>query len=120
MNKRKIAIVRATDIIPYNGIINPLSNVPNLDSNISDFSYKIIPLLEKKGILKEASFRIIKEEIEERERIIKEYTPLSSNYNSVVLFSLNGLVPDDIESGFANNTFSNKNIAIIDDLDYHW
>ena len=37
--------------------------------------------------------------------------PYNSDYNSMVLWSLNGLVPDDM-----NNTFSDKTCAIIDGL----
>ena len=37
----------------------------------------------------------------------------------MVLFSLNGMVPDDKEAGFGNNTFSNKKCAIIDSLSSH-
>lgn len=38
-------------------------------------------------------------------KILKEYLPYVSDYNSMVLFSLNGICPDDNEHGFANNTF---------------
>ena len=37
----------------------------------------------------------------------------------MVLFSLNGICPDDNEHGFANNTFSNKKVAIIEPLSEH-
>lgn len=52
-------------------------------------------------------------------QILKEYLPYVSDYNSFVLFSLNGLCPDDNEHGFGNNTFSNKNCVIIDSLSHH-
>lgn len=52
-------------------------------------------------------------------KILKEYLPYVSDYNSMVLFSLNGICPDDNEHGFANNTFSNKSVAIIAPLSEH-
>lgn len=51
--------------------------------------------------------------------ILKNYLPYVSDYNSMVLFSLNGLCPDDNEHGFANNTFSNKKCAVIEPLVRH-
>ena len=43
-----------------------------------------------------------------------DWIPLRFEYNSVILFSINGLVPDDIEGGaFANNTFSTDKFAVI-------
>lgn len=52
-------------------------------------------------------------------KILKEYLPYVSDYNSMVLFSLNGICPDDNEHGFANNIFSNKSVAIIAPLSEH-
>ena len=44
----------------------------------------------------------------------EDWLPLRLEYNSVILFSINGLVPDDIEGGaFANNTFSTDKVGII-------
>lgn len=57
--------------------------------------------------------------VERSSKITKEYLPYVSDYNSMVLFSLNGLCPDDNEHGFGNNTFSNKNCVIIEPLEHH-
>lgn len=73
-------------------------------------------LLRKIGKIPPASFKITKEDIENRETVLKQYIPYMSDYNSMVLWSINGLVPDDSENGFGNNTFSNKKCAIIDGL----
>lgn len=117
---RKIAIVRAMDYLPYDGLLRSLANTPNLVVDRgSEFRSKIKDLLVSEGVISISGFQSMKEKIEEIKRVIVDYLPYSSDYNSVVLFSLNGLVPDDIEAGFANNTFSNKDIVIIDDLDYH-
>lgn len=117
---RKIAIVRAINYLPFGGVLKSLADTPNLviDKG-SEFRSKIKDLLVSEGILKLNGFRSISEMIEEINRVIVDYLPYSSNYNSVILFSLNGLVPDDIEAGFANNTFSNRDIVVIDDLNYH-
>lgn len=47
-------------------------------------------------------------------QFLKDWLPLRLEYNSVILFSINGLVPDDIEGGaFSNNTFSTDKFAVI-------
>lgn len=52
-------------------------------------------------------------------KILQEYLPYVSDYNSMVLFSLNGICPDDNDNGFGNNIFSNKKVAIIEPLALH-
>ncbi len=117
---RKIAIVRAINYLPFGGVLKSLADTPNLViDRTTEFKRKIIDLLVSEGVLKLDGFRSRSEMIEENNRVIVDYLPYSSNYNPVVLFSLNGLVPDDIETGFANNTFSNRDIVVIDDLNYH-
>lgn len=120
MEKRKIALVRADNILPINGSIQSLSNTPNLLSRIQDpFESELIKLLDEKDAIPKVGFRFTKEELDARKSAIDEYLPLMSEYNSVILFALNGLVPDDIEIGVANNTFSDRDFVYIDDLDYH-
>lgn len=61
-------------------------------------------------------YRMLKEMDEGRQEIefLQDWIPLRFEYNSVILFSINGLVPDDIEGGaFANNTFSSDKFAVI-------
>lgn len=116
MNIKNIALVRATDIIPFEGIVNPLSEVPYLKKeNGTEFSFAMLDLLRREGKLKEVDWTKadeINEVNKENSRILSEYMPYSSDYNSMVLWALNGLVPDDM-----NNTFSNKTCAIIDGLE---
>lgn len=53
MNMNQIALVRATNIIPFDGVIKPLSNVPYLCKNSNDeFSFAISNLLRELGIRK--------------------------------------------------------------------
>ena len=117
MNIDNIAIVRATNIIPFDGVINPISEVPYLvKPNGMQISFMISDLLTEQGILESYDFTKINDEEYQtkRKEILDSYLPYISSYNSVVLFSLNGLVPDDM-----NNTFSNKNCVIIDGLKEH-
>lgn len=117
MHVNNIALVRATNIIPFDGIVRPVSEVPYLKLNTStQFGFAMSDLLRKIGKIPPASFKITKEDIENRETVLKQYIPYMSDYNSMVLWSINGLVPDDSENGFGNNTFSNKKCAIIDGL----
>ena len=126
MNINNIAIVRATNIIPYDGVVRPLSNVPYLCKNIGlEFSARISDLLHELGVIPPIDqSKMFEEDYYDKmvalsSKILKEYLPYVSDYNSMVLFSLNGICPDDNEHGFANNTFSNKKVAIIEPLSEH-
>ena len=117
MNINNIALVRATNVIPFEGEVRPVSEVPYLQKEKGrEFYFAMSDLLRRKGMLKEIDWTKPEEEMlkieKYNEKIIEEYLPYSSSYNSMVLWSLNGIVPDDI-----NNTFSNKDCAIIDGLE---
>ena len=122
MNIENIALVRATNIIPFDGVIKTISNSRSLSKNYNtEFAIQLSDLLKELGIIPPIDFTKISEEYlvnkaKEDIKILKEYLPYTSEYNSMVLFSLNGLVPDDDEHGFGNNIFSNKNCAIIEPL----
>ena len=117
MDVNNISLVRATNIIPFDGIVRPVSEVPYLKINTStQFSFAMSDLLRKVGKIPPSSFKITREDIENREKVLKQYIPYMSDYNSMVLWAINGLVPDDSENGFGNNTFSNKKCVIIDGL----
>ena len=124
MDIKNIAIVRATNVIPFDGIVRPVSEVPYLEPEKgSGLSFGINDLLRKQGKLKEMDWS--KPETERNEidkqnnEILKQYMPYNSNYNSMVLWALNGIVPDDNSAGgtFGTNIFSNKDCAIIDGLE---
>ena len=117
MNINNIALVRATNVIPFEGEVRPVSEVTYLQKEKGrEFYFAMSDLLRRKGMLKEIDWTKPEEEMlkieKYNEKIIEEYLPYSSSYNSMVLWSLNGIVPDDI-----NNTFSNKDCAIIDGLE---
>ncbi len=102
MDIKNIALVRATDVIPLEGIVKPLSEDNHLTKDHgTEFYYQMNYLLEKYGKLNNTEGNNI-----------EQYMPYTAEYNSMVLWALNGLVPDDM-----NNTFSNKKCAIIDGLE---
>ncbi len=126
MDINNIALVRATNIIPFDGIVKPVSNVPYLCKNIGlEFSSRLSDLLREIGIIPPIDYSRMFEEdyfdkmVFQSSQILREYLPYVSDYNSMVLFSLNGICPDDNEHGFANNTFSNKRVGIIEPLKEH-
>lgn len=117
MNIQNIALVRATNVIPFDGVVHPISEVPYLRKERGTaFAYAVNDLLREKAIINEDDYWTKSEEEQEEmdrqnKEILEQYLPYNSDYNSMVLWSLNGLVPDDI-----NNTFSNKSCAIIEGL----
>lgn len=115
MDINNIALVRATNVIPVDGIVRPISEVPYLRKEKStEFFAAMHDLLRRKGLLKEVDWSKpdeIDKISKENNQILEQYMPYNSDYNSMVLWSLNGLVPDDM-----NNIFSDKTCAIIDGL----
>lgn len=120
MDIDNIALVRATDFIPFDGIIRPLANVPYLcKKSGSELSFKINDLLRECNITEPPDYTNFELSVARNASKVSEYSPYESDYNSIVLFAINGLCPDDSEHGFGNNTFSNKKVAIIEPLKYH-
>ena len=126
MNIDNIALVRAISYIPIDGIIRSLEHVPYLTKKSgSNISFLISDLLKDLKLYPERDFSRSAEEgyynswIVECSKILMEYLPFESDYNSMVLFALNGLCPDDSENGFGNNTFSNRPVAVIEPLVHH-
>ena len=115
MDIKNIALVRATNVIPVDGVVRPISAVPYLrKEKDTEFSTSMRDLLRRKGLLKEVDWTKpdeINKISKENTKTLEQYVPYNSDYNSMVLWSLNGLVPDDM-----NNTFSDKTCAIIDGL----
>lgn len=143
MDINNIALVRATNYIPFDGKIKTVSNSVVLNKRSSfQYAYSIGDFLEQDGriptfeqvkqkmiekgeISKDADFIEVFEKCSERSASIKrkvtsDYLPYLCEYNSMVLFSINGLVPDDNENGgMGGNIFSDKDCAIIDGLKEH-
>lgn len=118
MDIKNIALVRATNVIPFDGVVHPISETPYLKKEKgTTFAYAINDLLRKLSkISLEGYWTKTEEEQQEMDRqnkeVLEQYLPYNSDYNSMVLWALNGLVPDDM-----NNTFSNKTCAIIESLE---
>lgn len=126
MNIENIALVRATNIIPIEGIIVPVSESKYIKKNKNEpLAVGITGLLKREGIITPIDYsqldneNYLKEKTTEITQTTNNYIPYTSDYNSMVLFSLNGLVPDDSEIGFGNNRFSDKKCVIIDRLSTH-
>lgn len=77
---------------------------------------KIIPPIDWKIITDEDK---LKEKAQVDAKILEEYLPYTSDYNSCLLFSLNGVVLDDNEISYGTNFFSNKKCAVIELLEEH-
>ena len=117
MNIHNIAAVRATNAIPFDGVVRPVKDVPFIKKETgTPFAGEMFSLLRRKGLLEPIDWDATEVERqvaqEKNKQILAEYMPHTSIYNSMVLWSLNGLVPDD-----AFNTFSKKSCAIIEGLE---
>ena len=121
-----LILVRATNIIPLDGVIKPLSNTPYIKKviwfpimeRISDW-VKEEGLIEMPDPSRYFEDGYYEKSVKKMSAQVDEYMPYLSDYNPYVLFSLNGLVPDDGEVGFSNNTFSNKRCVIIEPAKHH-
>lgn len=143
MDIHNIALVRATNYIPFDGQIKSISNSTSFFKQSSyQYAFSISDFLEREGriptfdqikqkliengeITKDDDFgkafeKCSDKSIEIKSKIRDDYLPYLGNYNSMVLFSINGLVPDDNENGgMGGNIFSDKDCAIIDGLEEH-
>lgn len=128
MSIDNIAIVRAMDaeLIPFDGIVKSISESSSLKKDPSSLlAAEWKQVIEKSGQVPPIDWSRFGDDdyMSQRVKMVNEitsaYIPYTSDYNSMVLFSLNGLVPDDSEKGFANNTFSTKPCAVIAPLSDH-
>ena len=121
----KIGIVRSTNIIPFDGIVRPISNDQYICKKLgTKFSNIMGDFLRKNNVIETITPSMMFSDdydkiVKKNADILRDYLPYTSDYNSMVLFSLNGICPDDNTNGFANNTFSNRLVGIIDSLESH-
>lgn len=112
MGSSNLAIVRVLSDkykVPTDGKITPISEVPYLCyENKTPFYFEMRNILRRKGLLGSFDNPMSEKEIEET---MLQYMPYSSSYNSMTLWTINGIVPDD---NYAQ--FSKKTCAVIDDL----
>ena len=117
MDINNIALVRATNVIPFDGEVKPISETAYIRKNTnSEFAISVRNMLSKQEGWPEMDWskytdEYFEEVSKKQDELLKQYIPYSSDYNSMVLWALNGLVPDDM-----NNKFSDKTCAIIEGL----
>lgn len=113
MANQKLALVRVLSDkypVPVDGQIEPISEVPFLrKEDKSPFYFEMRNLLRRKGMLGDFENPMSQEQIE---AVMSEFMPYSSSYNSMTLWTINGMVPDD---NFA--TFSKKSCVVIADAE---
>ena len=117
MNIDNVVLVRAMNHLPLDGVLTPSCEGKYLIPNEKDEYYYLIrrevqKLLEQKlG----RSLNVWEDEDKDLlENALRDYLPLTSAYTSTLSFSLNGLVPDDM-----NNKFSDMKIAVLEPIRYH-
>lgn len=89
-----IALVRATDHLPLNGVIPAISTVPFVEK-MHDVAHEAVDaIFNEQGIA-----------WEDRKERVKDLTPLSTQYRSSVHFCLNGLVASHMQGNFTGNPF---------------
>jgi hypothetical protein len=107
MNIDNIALVRITDILPKNGVVEPSSKGQFLiKANGTEFSYAIADMIRKYenyGFTEEEMKRFISD--------CNKLTPYTSEYVSTTCYSVNSVVPEDI-----NMSFDNRPYVIIEPL----
>ena len=117
MNLENVVLVRVMNRIPLDGMLIPSCKGKYLTKKgLSDFK-DIIRDIVKKELENKLGRQLnlwIEEDDKYFESIVSEYYPYTSCYTSTLSFSLNGMVPDDI-----NNNFSEKKVAVIDPIKYH-
>lgn len=117
MNIENIVLVRAIDYLPLDGILLPSCESKYLIFNEKDNYYYLLKSIIQKNVEKDLGRSLnLWEETDNKilKSILKDYLPLTSSYTSTLSFSLNGLVPDDM-----NNTFSEMKFAVLDPMKYH-
>ena len=99
-----IALVRTTDWLPKNGVINAICNVPfvcKLNDATSEVAYRDI--LKTYDKIKDLDPDKIAEIIDENTKKSREYIPWSTQYRSSVHFCLNGIVSNHMQGNFDDN-----------------
>lgn len=117
MNLDNVVLVRAMNNLPLDGVLVPSCEGKYLKYQLTDDYYYIIKR-KVQADLESKLGRYLEVWNEEDKKILddvlKEYLPLTSSYTSTLSFSLNGLVPDDM-----NNKFSDLKLAVLDPIKNH-
>jgi len=119
MNIDNVVMVRVMTHLPLNGELVPSYEGKRLVyDQKSEFYFFMQKQIEKElesRIGRPLNIYFGSEDAKLRDDLMQIYTPLTGDYYTTTLsFSLNGMVPDDI-----NNKFSDMNIAVIDPIKNH-
>lgn len=118
MNLDDVVLVRATrKHLPLDGELRPSCYGRYLKKrDISDYNNIIFRKIKEYQKEKYGKEYKLWEEDDRKEfsEIVDSYLPFTSSYTSTLSFSLNGLVPDDM-----NNFFSDYKVAVLDPLKFH-
>lgn len=119
MNINNVVMVRAMSHIPFDGELIPSCEGQRLvDDQNSDFAYFMRNIVKKEMEEKLGRSINLWEETEDKklyEKTLQNYKTLTGDYYTTTLsFSLNGMVPDDI-----NNNFTDMKIAVLDPIRNH-
>ena len=116
MGIENIALVRATNIIPFEGIVKTISNSMYITKKTgTQFSNKMSDLLKRLNVIPPFDFsKMTTEYLEEKaiqdRKILETFLPYTSDYNSATLFSLNGLVQMMMNMVSETTNFPQKNV----------
>lgn len=118
MNIDNVVLVRARNKLPVEGELIPSCEGMYLKPDtLGDFA-TILRNMVKRDLENKLGRPLVlyaeSEDAKMLDQAMEKFYPYTSSYTSTLSFSLNGLVPDDI-----NNKFSEMKCAVIEPLKYH-
>lgn len=119
MDINNVVLVRAMGHLPLDGNLIPSCDgqrlVPDKSSDFVKFMNKKVRQELRNNLGRDLDIYYESPDSKLFEEMLNKYRPLTGDYYTTTLsFSLNGMVPDDI-----NNNFSDMKIAIIDPIKNH-
>lgn len=106
-----IWMIRATDYLPEDHIMKPISQVPFI-YNMNDVPYSA--LTDALNDIENINIFTEDEKYSERKKFVYANSPLSTQYRSTLHFTLNGLV-----TSHSKGNFDNRKFIILDGLSKH-
>ena len=115
MNIDNVVLVRVSNQLPINGELIPSceGKVLKPDEKL-EFTHYIGRIIRREIDKIEKPLTIEEKELLHKQIMEKYRVYTAKNYTSTLSFSLNGMVPDDL-----NNNFTNKCVAVIDPIKHH-
>jgi len=122
----KLAIARIISEAPMDKIIRPVSNISYLKQMTgTSITFAINDMLKSDGMFEYDDWSESEENLAVRERnkeLLKQYSPLTSAYNSMTLWTVNGAMIDESSANgmtFSGNTYTDRDCAIVDFAEPH-